>query len=36
MIIGCRDIERGQNAAEEINIQVVNNGKVHFKQLDLA
>ena len=36
MIIGCRDIERGQDAAEEINIQVVNNGKVHFKQLDLA
>ena len=38
MIIGCRDVKRGQEAADEINNdqQVKNNGKVHFKQLDLA
>ena len=36
MIIGCRDAKRGQQAADEINSQVINNGKVYFKQLDLA
>ena len=36
MIIGCRDAKRGQQAAHEINSQVINNGKVYFKQLDLA
>ena len=38
MIIGCRNVERGQNAAEELNNdeRVKGNGKVIFKQLDLA
>ena len=38
VIIGCRDVKRGQNAADEINKdnRVKNNGKVYFKQLDLA
>ena len=38
MIIGCRNVERGRNAAEELNNdeQVKGNGKIVFKQLDLA
>ena len=36
MIIGCRDAKRGQQAADEINRQVIKNGKVYYKQLDLA
>ena len=35
MIIGCRDIQRGQQAADEINEQLVN-VKVYLKQFDLA
>ena len=35
MIIGCRDTQRGQQAADEINEQLVN-VKVYLKQLDLA
>ena len=38
MIIACRDVKRGQDAADDINRdkRVKNNGKVYFKQLDLA
>ena len=38
VIIGCRDVKRGQDAADELNNdeRVKNNGKVYFKQLDLA
>ena len=38
MIIGCRNIERGQEAADQLNNdeRVKGNGKVVFKQLDLA
>ena len=38
MIIGCRDVKRGQEAADQLNNdeQVKGNGKVVFKQLDLA
>ena len=38
VIIGCRNVERGQNAAEKLNNdeRVKGNGEVIFKQLDLA
>ena len=38
VIIGCRDVKRGQDAADQLNKdkRVKNNGKVIFKQLDLA
>ena len=38
MIIGCRSVERGQEAVDEINNdeRVKGNGKAYFKQLDLA
>ena len=38
MIIGCRNVQRGQAAADEINdeIQMNDNGYVVSKQLDLA
>ena len=38
MIIGCRNIERGQEAADELNNneRMKGNGKVIFRQLDLA
>ena len=38
MIIGCRDVKRGQEAADQLNNdeRVKGNGKVVFKQLDLA
>ena len=38
VIIGCRSIERGKEAADEINNdeRVKDNGKAYFKQLDLA
>ena len=36
VIIGCHDLKRGQDAADELNNdeRVQNNGKVYFKQLD--
>ena len=38
MLIGCRDDKRGQDAANEINKEIIkdSNGFVIFKQLDLA
>ena len=38
VIIGCRNVERGKDAAEQLNNdeRVKGNGKVVFKQLDLA
>ena len=38
MIIGCRDDKRGQDAADEINKEIIkdSNGFVIFKKLDLA
>ena len=38
MIIGCRDDKRGQDAADEINNEIIkdSNGFVVFKKLDLA
>ena len=38
MIIGCRSVQRGEEAADQLNNdeRVKGNGKVYFKQLDLA
>ena len=38
VIIGCRNVEKGQEAADELNNdeRVKGNGKVIFRQLDLA
>ena len=38
MIIGCRDVQKGEKAAQEINNDedVIGNGKILFKQLDLS